>query len=81
MFEWFLAYVQGEFLGKTLVVQYEFRSVEVDAENMLAIDDIVSANTSEEVSRLSKLLDDFFSKTTRLNEKVYSSPLVSRSVQ
>ena len=56
MFEWFLAYMQGELLAKLLVVQYKLGVVEVDAEDMLAIDDVVPANTGKEVCRIVELL-------------------------
>lgn len=69
MFEWFLADVQGEFLAKPLVVQHQFRSVEVDAENVLTINNVVSANTSEEVCRLGKLLYDFLLKDHKVERE------------
>jgi len=39
-----------------LVVQNKLGVVEVDAEDVLAIDDVVSANTCKEVCRFSELL-------------------------
>lgn len=52
--------MQGKLIGKLRVVQYQLGVVEIDTEDVLAVDDIVPADSGKEVCRFQELLHYLF---------------------